>query len=55
MVKLVMMEVMDRLVKSGLSEDDAALLVAAMLQEQKVEECQDKYLENSVKAYFQSK
>ena len=27
MVKLAMMEVLDRLIKSGLSEDDAALLV----------------------------
>ena len=55
MVKLAMMEVMDRLVKSGLTEEDAALLVAAMLHEEKAEECEDKYLEKSIKAYFKGK
>lgn len=55
MVKLAMMEVLDRLIKSGLSEDDAALLVAALIQELKAEECEDKCLEKSVKAYFNNK
>lgn len=55
MVKKAMMEVIDRLIETGLSEADACLLVAALLKEHYAENKKDEIIKKSANNYFKNK
>lgn len=55
MAKKAMMEVIDRLVESGMSESDACLLTAKLLQEHDAEKKHEDLLVKGAKEYFKEK
>lgn len=55
MIKIAMMEIIDRLIISGLSEENASLLVAAFITEIENEKKENDLLDESIKDYFGKK